>query len=276
MRGERLNIGVIVFDEHGSDVRLSRRLDRVRVMSAALDPEAVSILANELANLDASNLRDGMETVSDRLNALSGIGPLALSELGTFAADKSGGYEERVQQILRHYVEPEPALSKVVKKKSKLFSEVKNAFKSQRVLAAKDEGLDSHRILVSHEINEGLFADLILKNGVYHVVQTVDFQSSERALRRSISSIAVSALVLESARMRFGPETKSRIVYQAPSVIEQLARPSLDAAQHQGAELINWASIEDKRKFINTMSALATPQEIDSLVAVSQQDRLFH
>jgi hypothetical protein len=168
--------------------------------------------------------------------------------------------------------------AKVLQKKTRLFSEIKLAFKKQRVLASKEEGLDSRRIVAGHEVNEGLFADLILKNSVYHVVQTVETSGDENSVRRSISGIAVSALVLESARMKYGPETNSRIVYQASAMLERFARPSLDAAQHQGAELINWASFEDRTKFVNTMSALAVSVEPDKKrnFIVSKQDSFFH
>ena len=278
VRGERLNIGLIVFTDHGVDIRLSRRLDRVKVMSGALNIDSVALIAHNLEHLDAFSRQEGKLTVAERADAFKRVGPLALSEVGTFVTAATGGYEERIQQIMRVFVEPEPAIVKSATKKTRLFSEIKMAFKKKNVLASKHEGIESHRIVFNHAIYDGLFADLCLKNSVYHIIQTVDASGDENMLRRSISSIAVSALVLESARMKFGQETKGRLVYQASASLEKFARPSLDAAQHQGSELINWASVDDRLKFINTISALAEPLEPEKKrqFIVPKQDSFFH
>ena len=102
---------------------------------------------------------------------------------------------------------------------------------------------------------------MILRNGVFHVIETVDASGDEHGFRKAITEIAMSALVLERARMKFGEsETKARLVYQASSALEKIATPSLDAAEHQGAlTLINWLSINDRNSFVKTISSLATP-----------------
>ena len=60
--------------------------------------------------------------------------------------------------------------------------------------------------------------------------------------------------------MKFGnSKTKARLVYNASPALEDVARPSLDAAANQGAELTNWASADDRHKFIYALTSLATP-----------------
>jgi hypothetical protein len=62
--------------------------------------------------------------------------------------------------------------------------------------------------------------------------------------------------------MTFGADgTKARLVYQASSANEAIAKPSLLAAEHQGAELINWASHRDRMRFLHEITALAQPLE---------------
>jgi hypothetical protein len=93
-----------------------------------------------------------------------------------------------------------------------------------------------------------------------HVIETVDATSDHGSLRKTVADIAVSALVLEQARMTFGErETKAQLVYDASAAMEKLATPSLDAAAHQGAELINWASHDERRSFLVRMAQLAEP-----------------
>lgn len=261
VRDERLNVGAIVLTDTGIDVRLARRLEKVRSISAAVEPHTLRDLIENLKEVDDRLRVSGLDQGA-RLGVLSRMGPISLSKPGTFVADEANSYEERIAAILRTMVDPEPAPRRLREKRSKLLTQVKTIFRRERVLARKDENIDSHRIVASYELDEGLVADLVLKNGAYHVIETVDASGDEDSLRRAISEIGVAALVLERARMKFGESaTKARLVYNASSTLERIAKPSLDAVAHQNAELINWSSADDRGKFVHSLAALATPIE---------------
>jgi hypothetical protein len=165
-----------------------------------------------------------------------------------------------MSSILKAMVDVEPAPRVVREKRSRLLTQVKRVFKQERVMAKKDEDLSSHRIVTAFELDDGLVADLILRNGSLHVVETVDATNEDETAKKAISEVAVSAIVLERARMRFGKEnTKARLVYSASATLERAAKPSLEAVEHQGAQLVNWESNEDRTRFIQSMSMLATP-----------------
>ena len=259
-RGESLNIGLAVFDQDKLDVRAGARLEKIRALSAAVDPSTVQEIIENLPNLD-EKLRDaGLVTTQDRMRTLSRIGPISLSLAGQFVADNTSVYEERLSVIMRAMVTPEIAPKRLQLKRSKILTQLKSAFRSERVMAKKEDDLSAHRIISSYSLDEGLVADLVLKNGKMHVVETVDASGEMDSLRKAISEIGVSALVLERARMRFGEKnTEARLVYSASSALEKIVMPSLDAAVHQGATLTNWESNDDRRKIINTLSSLATP-----------------
>ena len=109
---------------------------------------------------------------------------------------------------------------------------------------------------------DGLIADLVLKNGKMHVFETVDVSEPDTSAKRAVSDIAVSALVLEQARIKFGDEqTNSRLIYAASASVEAAARSCLQAAEHQGAELYNWSSVQDQVRLIASITSLATPIE---------------
>jgi hypothetical protein len=279
IRGESLNIGAIIFRDSGLDIRLTRKLDRVRAISAALDVNSLAAIIENFRALDDECRSGGNATTHDRATALLRVGPLTTSQLGTFVAEHDSAYETRVEELLRFLVEPEPAVAKSTQKRTRLFSQVKAVFKKSRVLAQRDEGLDSHRIVSGFQLDDGLVADMILRNGVFHVIETVDASGDEHGFRKAITEIAMSALVLERARMKFGEsETKARLVYQASSALEKVATPSLDAAEHQGAQLINWLSVDDRNSFVKTISSLATPladKKKKDLIAPYRGD-LFH
>ncbi len=245
--------------EGGLDVRVSRRLERVRALSNAVDVDMLRELIENLRGLDA-RLRDSGSDDNERLMTLSRVGPLSLSTPGAFHAEDASAYEARIELILRAMVEPESQPSRLRPKRSKLHSQVKASFRDERVLAQRDETLDSHRIVSLFPLDEGLVADFVLRNGAMQVIETVDASGNEDTPRKTVADIAVSGLVLERARMKFGEAvTKGRVVYSASAALEKIAGPSLAAVEHQGAEITNWASADDRLRFLHSVSSLATP-----------------
>lgn len=259
MRDERINVGAVIFTDRGLDVRVSRRLERIRAFSAAADPEELRSILDALPGIEDDLRARGMRE-DDRLAFLGGVGLIQLSAAGTFVAEGQAAYEERVTSIMKAAVDPEPAPMRVRMKRSRLLTQLKQEFKRERVLARQGEDIGSHRIVTNVTMDEGLVADLVLKNGAMHVIETVDASGDNESSRKALGDIGIAALVLERARMIFGDNaTTTRLVYTASSMLERVAKPSLDAAQHQGAKLVNWASADDQRRFVNELISLAEP-----------------
>ncbi len=259
IRNERLNLAIVVFQPDRLDIRVPKSLDKLRAISAAVDLDAVRGSLTELIALD-DFVRSSSVDISERIKFLQQASPIAFSGVGEFYAHDQSAFDASLDRLLTRLVEPERALARHIRRPTRLLREVKLAFQSERVLAKKGEGLEAHRIVVNHKVAEGLSADLILKNGAMHVVQTADASSDDGSIRRSIANIAVAALVFEQARMHFGEEnTKPRLVYKASSGMESIISPSLEAAEHQGATLVNWESRDDRNRFIIELASLAEP-----------------
>lgn len=262
VRDERINIGAVIFSDDAVDIRLPRRLDKARVISAALDRRGLHELSETIATRDIDLRNAGIRDADARSRAIGRVGPLTLSGLGTFTCLNEREYEARISSILQSIVDPEPALRAARSKRSRVLTQLKRALREERVLAKSDEDLMSRRVVSSLLLADGLVADLVLKNGAMHVFETVDVSSAEATARKAVSDIAVSALVLEQARINFGEDgTKTRLVYEASVSVENAAQTCLDAAAHQGAELINWASTADRIRLITTITSLAVPFE---------------
>jgi len=262
IRGESLNAALAIFDQNSIDIRIPRRVEKLKAMSHALDLDAFKESVYRLAELDRYIRESGAIETEGRVEGLRTLTGFEFSETAWFDAPTSAAYETCTQNLLRLLIEPEPARLKTVHKRTRLLSVVKKAFKSERVLAKKGEDLSSHRIVSNYTIAEGLDADFILKNGAMHVIETVDASDDQFSARKVVGDIAISALVLEQARMTFGEATtSSRLVYDATSALERIATPSLEAAAHQGTALINWASADDRRRLLVELSSLATPFE---------------
>lgn len=262
VRDERINVGAIVFRGDSIDVRLPRRLDKIRVLSAALDQEKLRELIATIDDRDAEVRSSGIEDPEARLRVIDRVGPLTFSTLGTFRCASDSEYEARIASIMQNVVEPEPALKASNLKKSKVLTQLKRALREHRVLARPHEDVSSHRVVANLPLADGLVADLVLKNGKMHVFETVDVSGSDVTPRKVVTDVAVSALILEQARINFGEKTRGRLIYDASRSVESAAKSCLDAAEHQGAELYNWASTQDKLKVITDITSLATPLQL--------------
>lgn len=261
IRNERINIGIVIFGDDGIDVRVSKRLERVRSLSGAVDIEQIRQSVLGLRDIDAHARSIGEISEDERLESFSSFSSFDFSSMGTFDAQSSFDYENAIASLLQKLVEPEPAPARAAKaRSSRLLSTLKKALRQERILARKDETIDSHRVVSNYQIVEGLAANLVLKNGAMHVFEAVDALSDDASPIKVFKDIGYSTLVFEQARMTFGETTTcARLIYQASADMERVAKPALDAAAHQGAELVNWESREDRVKLVTTLTTLAEP-----------------
>lgn len=278
-RDERLNVGVVVTDGQELRVHLPRSLRKVHAITAAFDETLFRKSASELPSTFKWICENGGDT--DRcFHDLAEYSPFEFAAAGEMIVESAEAYDRQIVSLLCRFVDPEPAPPKRKEKSSPLLSTLKREFRKERVLAQKGDDLTAHRVITSLPLAEGFSADLVLKNGAMHVTQTVDASNPEASLRRIVQDIAVSALTIEQARIVFADEeTKGRIVYRASSKAESAATPALDAAEHQGIELINWDSFVDRERFVRLISSLAEPIQKKSrntnlMIHASNQHRL--
>jgi hypothetical protein len=279
VRGESLNVGLAIFNESELDIRVSRSLDKVRSISAAVNTHTLLSVLDKIKALDNAFMKEAQADINARVSYLSHIGPLAVELKGSFSWDSATSYEERIAAIMKHFIEPEPAVQAKREKRTRLLTELKKIFRARHVMASKHEGLDSHRIISAFELDDGLVADMVLKNGQYHIMQSVDVSSDEHSARRVLAEIGISALVIERAKMKFGDQViRGRLVYAANAKIERIATPALDAVEHQGAELINWNSAKDRSSFIQAIVDVSIPSGTRSRrrFASGEKGGLFH
>lgn len=259
LRDERLNVGIFVCRDGQIEARCPNRLDKIRAISGAIDPDDIRF---DLSSLAKEMALDGVAE-SGNFEAFLQHSVYRVSQQGTFYARSSAEFEFEMQTLMERFVHPEPADHRLARKRiTKLKSALRNEFKKFRILAGKFDRLEDHRIIANQPISSGVVADFILKNGAMHVVEVVDAENDGLSLKRVITDIAVSALTFEHARMTFvGDNVCPKLVYKASSQFETIISPSLYAAQHQGAELVNWSSEEQRSKFVRYLSSRAMPIE---------------
>ena len=257
LRREALNVAILMDTPEGLGILCGKRLDKVRAISAALDPSEVQ---HDLLGLPGFLVALGITSVTD--GALSD----ALQAYTCFSLGAHGEYTTEAKtshlwtaDLLSRYVDCEPALAKPLKKRAtKLRKNILQSLRFQKILAKKSEGLDSHRVVYQHTLSQGIVADFALQNGAMHILETVDASADNVSIQRCLYEIAMSSFTFEHARIAFeGRAVKPRLIYKASSVYEQALAPSLYAAQHQGAELVNWESDQARLALLDQLAALA-------------------
>jgi len=260
VRNEILNVGIVVEKEGGLVVHCPTKLDKIRAISAALNEDEVrSDIFSIPSMVDQFQLEQKLNEKT--LEAISQFVGLNVGAFGRFECPNAGFYDGQVDWLMNTYVNPEPSAPKPVQKKpTKLRNSIKKALNEVKILARKSDGLDSHRVLTDHKLSEGVVVDFLLQNGKMHVVEAVDATNDMSSVRKFIFDIAMSAFTFEHARMQFGDNSiRPKLIYSASSNVEKSITSSLLAAEHQGAEIINWLSEDQKRAFVSEFIELAHP-----------------
>lgn len=279
-RDERLNVGIAVFADGNLDVRLLRSLKKLGALSLAYSDGVLRAAASNLTELDR-RLSELGDSAVDRLRLLETVSPFSFSPIAEFTAPNQSAYEEQIATILRICVEPEPAFRVATRGKgTPLTSALRKSFREDRILAAKGEDLSAHRVVSNVELAAGLVADFVLKNGAIHVFETVDASGENSSAVSVAKNVGLAALTIEQAKITYGnAATIARLIYQTTVQTESLITPALHAAEHQGVELINWASGDDQRKLRATVASLAMPLPLrgrkSASIIASTQPRFF-
>lgn len=262
MRGETLNVGLLVKTDNGFIVRGSSRLDKLRAISAAIDPSEVNRDINDLPEIIGKFGGCPLDDETSR-RRLSQFTNFQFVYQGSFEASTKILAENCLNDLMARYVDPEPAVAKPIRKRAtRLRNDIRSALKMEKILARPSEGLESHRVIYRHPLAQGVIADFVLQNGAMHVVESVDATSETVSLQRCLYEIAMSTLTFEHARINWeNIGVKPRLIYHASHELSKALTPSLYAAQHQGAEVINWESDEERVKFLTTLASLANSTE---------------
>ena len=154
-RDERLNVGVIVFEESGLDIFPAKNLEKVRAITSALESTDLRESLLHLSDLDASVRCEG-EGIDDRHATLAALSAFDLSPLGRFEAHSDAAYEMAISSLLSRFVEPEPAPFRKTARRSKLLSSLKSALKDEGVLARRGERFICSSRCISLAVSRGL------------------------------------------------------------------------------------------------------------------------
>lgn len=240
-RGERVNVGIIVFLPDRLDVRIAE-IAKLRALTGRNWEDYSRSLSRQMEERfsagDTSREYWSQNPQIDRVFSISSIAAFSISD--------ERDYESRVKEILARLVmKPKP--DEFREKSTRINTEITRYLKRIKALAKADEPEETHKVFRNVPIEDGIKADFWQKNGVMRVTSTVDFRRAEIDVREP----ALKSLVLDQAGKKFGEATKCFGVYAARPIDEVAAKPFIHLLDGYADEIFNWESIADRTRYGN-------------------------
>lgn len=243
-RGERVNIGMTVFQDDGLDVRLSE-VSKLKALTGRDWDLYLSAFRERAIAIGVAESDD-----EQRLAALRVLEPVVLaSDFGWFDAANNEEYELHVSEILSTLVSRPSTERKP--SEPRINTEIALEFRKHKILAKKGDDLFSHKVVrnVPFTRHHGLKADFVLKNGIYHVTATLDL----RKINVRLDEACFKAVVLDKARDEFDGEKKLFGVYAASKTDVKEYRDHIELLGDYSDELFNWLDWDQQVKYQRRM-----------------------
>ncbi|MGK9173357.1 DUF3037 domain-containing protein [Yokenella regensburgei] len=244
-KGETINVGMIVYRDNEIDVRMINSVSKLRAIDKGLNLEYLEDLTSSF--FDVSKVMKDIYLLPRLFK-----GSLSLSDFGVFTVGDMALYETKINELMARLVNPQRASHKRVSRK--IFFDIKDTFIRNGVFSKYNEDLYNHKVVANYPISsdEGLMADFLLKNGKYHLTETIDFRSEN--VKKQMGEAAISALTISKACEVFSHNIDSFVIYAAETTAqEKSAKQQLNLLEKHTDNLINAFSKDDMSHYFEKM-----------------------
>lgn len=246
VRGEAVNLGIVVFNDGKLDIRVGEVLTRARLLYPEMDADTLSQGVGLFERMGSVSL-----PVAEKHRSLSRLGAFQLGELGHFTvADGAGAYEERVLNLLRMFVAV-PRAKGGAARASNIVTAVRKEFRKAKVLAAIGDAaaISEHKIVPEWPIpnRPSLKANFALKNSVMRVCELVDLDLSDDAA--TPPAFFAGVVTLDVAKREAGAK-QTVFAYRAKGPASRIDE-ALRIAEPHATELVDWNQKTARETFMH-------------------------
>lgn len=246
VRGEVMNVGVALVTPQGPDVRLRLLPSRLRALSPTLGrmdaQEWLDAWHAALARIDGAELRwTWLRTA---------MAPLQVCEaVGTLHAENDADLEMQVEAVLTRMVMPLKAERKLTTprpRRSRLNGQITAWLRQQQLYSRNMQDLTKNRVVSSYplSLDEELFAEFALKNGVVHVMETLDLRGHDSYTKTLRNEASFKAMVLDLAEDSL--PTSQRIAVVAADNYGDM-KPAFSLLNRKATHVVNMDSSQDRQ-----------------------------
>lgn len=247
LRGEALNVGIVLHTEGGPELRLRMLPSRLK----ALAPSYARADLDEWHRSWVSTLQK-FDNADSRWTWLkNAMAPLRLSETGgTITAQSASDLETQVEELLNRLVMPPRSVVATAKpriRRSGLNAQLTTWLKAQRLYSAKLQDLSKNRVVSGYPLSmtEELFAEFALKNGAIHVIETLDLRGHQSYTKPLRNEASHKALVLDLAQDEL-QESSQRIAVIAADDYATM-KPAVSMLNRKASAVISMDSANDRQ-----------------------------
>jgi hypothetical protein len=211
LRGETLNIGLVVFHPQSIDVRLAPSLRKLLTVDSTVDLNDILELPESLKQWATR-----FDSVEQKFEAIRNYGIVSLSARGRFVVTPSVTYDDHVTRLMLTLVVPKQREGVTAAPTNRITTRLKEMFEKQEILGRNIDDLKRHLVVPNFPIdrNENLYAEFALKNGSLWVTETTDFRAKTKGPLDNSRVAAFAAIKLHKAKKRFRG-AKAFVVYAA-------------------------------------------------------------
>ncbi|KOY47249.1 hypothetical protein ACX03_02390 [Vibrio parahaemolyticus] len=244
MRGEVVNIGLIVFKE-SLDIRLLKSASKLRILDNSSSQKVMVEVKNSLLSL--SEYAASADTFNRLLESFPG--GIQLSETASFSVDHISQYESKVENLFESLVKPYSVRESSNRNNTRLITKLKRKFSAIELLAKDDSGLSEHKIVSNYMLNEatGLTADFLLKNGRFHLTEVIDYDVLDT--KSKLKETTMKLMTFAEGQKSLEGEVCSYFVYSASAKKEQEVIQQINLAENYSTNIFNIASKEDEASY---------------------------
>lgn len=256
-RGERVNIGIIVYLPDGLDIHMLPTSTKVQALNGQIDSRLFLSLPDTIKDMTA-----GLDSSDKKKAILANLGIATVSDTGYFTINSLDSYEAEVSRLMRDLVIP-AARPSPVSTHGRVKMSLRTIFQKKRILGSKLDDLDKHLVVQKFPIaqDEDIYADFALKNGAYRFTQTVDFRARTAGRMDKKRLAATAAITLDKGMKVFGKDTTAFVVYGASSKDEQHLSPQLNLLGDYAKTLYNIESKTDMAAYMEQIMQVAGPSK---------------
>lgn len=255
-RTEHVNVGILVHDgQHRWRVHVASDLRKLRAFDPSMSPHAVHAWEQDIPRL-LQGSADGDFTQAVRQLRAFGYTIAQDVEPGSFVYQNEAEYVRRVADVMRAQVLPLSAPRKGREPASRLHHDLRESFKARGWLGKR---IDAHEIVEHYPIGPLVEAEFALRNGVLHVLQTVDLRSGETSTKKR--EVRAKALALDMARESERDAMTYAVMAGADSALSEDVQALL---QRYSKRVWRWESRDDINEMLDTLGR-ATGRPAQSL-----------
>lgn len=261
-RNETINIGLVAFMPDAIVVNLCESIRKIRAVDGAISGNDLKNIEAMLHKIFSRSVPDSLE-IESKFEFLKLILPdsYQLSPLGCFSAATRDEANLKLSLLMNELViPPRPVITR--ERGARIITNLRTIFRQHDLFSDSVGDIFNHRIVEKFPISEksSLRADFALKNGVYHITETIDLGARDASMK--FKEAGLKSFVMAKAKLELGKETKCYAVYSASAADEKDKSEAIDLLSEGSDFIFNLRSQNQKVDYIQRMEEAAGVQRL--------------